>query len=355
MAFGLDYVTGPPIDALKNAGVTFVCRYLSFVNNLTKVKLLSANEAKTLSQAGISIVSNYEWYANRATEGHASGVQDAQIARDQHAACGGPPDRPIYFSVDADVAGEQTADYFRGVISVIGLSRTGAYGSYRVLKYLFDNQLIVWGWQTYAWSYGAWEPRAHIQQYNNGVMLVGMSVDYDRSIKPDFGQWRQGESMQIYTEQSTGFSTWFLAKSASVWECKQTGKTIQFGLKSLYQKLSIDGQSLPVVGLPLTGELRITIKDKTGKDVTIVVQICERGVLIYDPAHALDSQPGMGDAYLAHLDNVDLLKLIPGLTLPTQSAPAIDTTAAEAAINDIINGMAPLAARAIVEVKKLGQ
>src|SRR6266699_2752912 len=133
MGFGLDYVTGPSIADMKAAGVAFVCRYLSYVNNLTQVKLLTPAEAKGLSAAGIAIVSNYEWYANRALEGTASGVQDGQIAADQHAACGGPASRPIYFSVDVDIDGAQVADYFKGIASVIGRARTGAYGSYRVL------------------------------------------------------------------------------------------------------------------------------------------------------------------------------------------------------------------------------
>src|SRR5690242_3826491 len=90
--FGLDYVTGPPLAALQAAGVTFVCRYLSFVNDLTKVKLLTPEEAKALSDARIAIVSNYEWYGNRAAEGYDSGVADARIADAQHKACGGPAD-----------------------------------------------------------------------------------------------------------------------------------------------------------------------------------------------------------------------------------------------------------------------
>src|SRR6266566_6813812 len=193
MSFGLDYVTGPPVADLKSGGVTFVCRYLSFVNNLTQVKLLTEAEAKALGAAGIAIVSNYEWYADRALEGFASGSADAHIAASQHANCGGPPNRPIYFSVDVDVAGSQVVDYFKGVASVIGLHRTGAYGSYRVLQELFNLGAITWGWQTYAWSYGQWEPRAHIQQYNNGMTMAGLSVDYNRSIKSDFGQWMYGE------------------------------------------------------------------------------------------------------------------------------------------------------------------
>src|SRR6266700_4063766 len=133
MAFGLDYTSGPPIADMKAAGVTFVCRYLSYVNTLTQRKLLTKSQAQSLNQAGIALVSNYEWYANRALEGVASGEADARIAASQHAACGGPADRPIYFSVDVDVAGERTAGYFHGVASVIGLHRTGAYGSFRVL------------------------------------------------------------------------------------------------------------------------------------------------------------------------------------------------------------------------------
>src|SRR5947208_3057716 len=112
MSFGLDYVTGPPIASLKSGGVTFVCRYTGYFAgyNITQVdkqqgKVLTPKEAETLGQAGIAIVSNYEWYENRATEGFDSGVWDAQLADRIHRACGGPASRPIYFSVDADVAG----------------------------------------------------------------------------------------------------------------------------------------------------------------------------------------------------------------------------------------------------------
>src|SRR5258708_1704277 len=192
MSFGLDYVSGPPIKNMKAVGVSFVCRYLSEVNAETKVKLLTPNEAKALSQAGIALVSNYEWYANRALEGASAGAWDAGVASVQHAACGGPADRPIYFSVDIDTNGGAVLAYFKSVASILGLHRTGAYGSFRVLKELFDAGAITWGWQTYAWSGGAWEPRAHIQQYQNGVDMAGHSVDHNRSIKSDFGQWFSG-------------------------------------------------------------------------------------------------------------------------------------------------------------------
>ena len=202
MALGLDDITDPPIAALKAAGFTFLCRYTGYFAGYNDAqpqtqqgKCLTPEEAKALSMAGMTIVSNYEWYETRPTEGYAAGVWDAQEAQKIHLACGGPANRPIYFSVDFDAAGPDVLDYFHGVSSVIGLIRTGVYGSYRVLAYLFDQGAIAWGWQTYAWSGGAWEPRAHIQQYSNGMIMSGLSVDYDRSLKADFGQWIEGGSM----------------------------------------------------------------------------------------------------------------------------------------------------------------
>ncbi len=197
MSFGLDYSMGmPPISDMKAAGVAFVCRYIGYTDpSLSQIKILTQAEAHALNQAGISLVSNWEWYVNRVLEGFGAGQWDAQEAQRRHVACGGPPNRPIYFSADEDYSAAQVADYFKGVSSVVGLSRTGAYGSYRVIAGLFDAGLIAWGWQTYAWSGGAWEPRAHIQQYNNAMIMSGVEVDYDRSIKSDFGQWTQGGTM----------------------------------------------------------------------------------------------------------------------------------------------------------------
>ena len=340
MALGLDYVTGPPIDALKQAGVTFVCRYLSYVNPLTQIKLLSAHEATALTQAGIAIISNYEWYANRALESATSGVQDAQIANAQHKACGGPPDRPIYFSVDCDCDGSQTVEYFRGVASVIGLERTGAYGSYRVIKYLLDNHLITWAWQTYAWSGGQWDSRAHIQQYQNGVGFAGADVDYNRSLKADFGQWG-GETMLQLTDP---MGKYFTSNTAGDrWHCTKTNVDIAYALLHFYR--SNNG----IFGLPKTGE--IYLQDYPGT----AVQWFERALLAFDPQRKIDNPPGAGDCYLLHLDGgigqeaiakpltdalqaqIDMLtKQVVALTdelAKAQSAP--DTSALEAQIADL--------------------
>src|SRR5258708_6386867 len=228
MAFGLDYSMGmPPISDMKAAGVAFVCRYTGYFSgyNLNAIatpqgKCLTPGEAKALISSGISPVSNYEWYAtrpiddgfgNRWTTDQAfnAGVWDAQTGNTIHLACGGPTGAALYFSADYDfntnIDGSLVAAYFKGATSAIGLARMGGYGSYWLIKYLFDNGLITYGWQTYAWSGGQWDPRAHIQQYNNGVIMSGLEVDYDRSIKDDFGQWTQGGTMvpQGWTDHGT--------------------------------------------------------------------------------------------------------------------------------------------------------
>src|SRR5258708_4819206 len=215
MAFGLDYSGGMPlINDMKAAKVEFVCRYVGYFSgyNMNAIatpqgKCLTPGEAKTLLAGGMSPVSNYEWYATRpiddgfgnrwsTDQAYSAGVWDAQTGNTIHVACGGPATAALYLSGDWDfntsTDGALVAAYFKGAASVLGLARIGAYGGYWLIKFLFDNGLITYGWQTYAWSGGQWDPRAHIQQYNNGVIMSGVEVDYDRSMQADFGQWTQG-------------------------------------------------------------------------------------------------------------------------------------------------------------------
>src|SRR6266581_1180759 len=305
MAFGLDYVTGPPIADMKAAGVSFVCRYTGYFSGYDDThiatpqgKCLTPGEAKANSESGISIVSNWEWDGYTPLTGYDAGVWEAQEANKIHLACGGPASRPIYFSVDTDASGAQVAPYFQGVAKGIGLSRTAAYGSYRVLKYLFDNNLITWGWQTYAWSYGAWEPRAHIQQYSNGQTLAGHSVDYDRSIKSDYGQWRTHIMIDMHTP---GVTNYFTLQADGSWLCQHPGfdgkqKIIAHGMLSFYQSFGNAALcGLTFLGLPVSNE--IAIAGLAG----VTRQHFERGVLFYDPQHQLDRPPGSGDVYLAHI------------------------------------------------------
>ncbi|KAJ3037921.1 hypothetical protein HDV00_001199 [Rhizophlyctis rosea] len=190
-AKGIDYSWARPSPSgIKSAGYSFVVRYFSH----TTSKNLSAAEAKKLHAAGLKIVSNWEAGASNAKKGRAQGIADAKAAAAQHKAVGGPAGKPIYFSVDYDAPSKDQATlnaYFDGVASVIGRSRTGAYGSYNVIKRLLDAGKIKYAWQTYAWSGGKWDSRAHLRQTKNGITVAGSKAccDADTAMKSDYGQW----------------------------------------------------------------------------------------------------------------------------------------------------------------------
>lgn len=298
--FGLDYVAGPDPGTLKAHGVDFVCRYLSEVNALTKVKLLTLAEAKALSAANMRIVSNYEWYATRpindglghtwtSQEAFNAGVVDAQTGKQQHTECGGPPDKPIYYSSDFDATDAQLpliGEYYKGVAEVLGLERTGGYGGKRVITYLFDNKLISYGWQTYAWSGGAWDERAQIQQYENGVSLAGHSVDYDRAMVEDYGAWQIGKTMQL----PAGYASYFEIIDDQHIHC--TSKNADIVLGHLAYWLKYDG----IFRLPILSEFRVA------QWPSVAWMIYEGAIVAYDPQRQLDHPPTNDACYLVHLD-----------------------------------------------------
>jgi hypothetical protein len=185
---GFDYSWGQPTPAqLRAAGAQFVCRYLSNDPG----KNLTAAETRSLIGAGIAVVCNWESTATRANDGgFAGGAQDATSAQAQARACGIPDDRPIYFSVDQDTTvGPKITAYFQGIASIIPRSRIGVYGSYQVVKGCLDAGLVSWAWQTYAWSGGRWDSRAHIRQVQNGLRIGSADVDRNEAQATDFGQF----------------------------------------------------------------------------------------------------------------------------------------------------------------------
>lgn len=199
VAYGLDFSwSRPTAEDILAAGYSFVCRYLSWS---TTGKNLTADEALYYQSYGIQIVSNWEYYADAARNGYPQGVEDAKEAMRQHLDCGGSPNDPIYFSVDYDAQVPEeygpVREYFKGIISVIGLHRTGGYGSYQIIRQLFNDGLITFGWQTYAWSYGAWDGRAQLRQVKNGIYVGGAEVDRNEAWNENYGAWFQNEAPPI--------------------------------------------------------------------------------------------------------------------------------------------------------------
>ena len=119
-----------------------------------------------------------------------------------------------------------------------------------------------------------------------------------------YAAFPKGGNMYTYGPGKGDFDTYFALNADSSWTCKRLNTLLMGGNKTLYSQLSIDGNSLHIIGLPRTGELYQ--QDSDG--YTWSVQFFERGVIVYDPAHKQDSQPSMGASYLGkytqfmHLD-----------------------------------------------------
>jgi Domain of unknown function (DUF1906) len=204
-----------PPDQIKSAGyagaVVYVAESRPGAN--FDFKPVTREYADALRATGLQIVSNYQYgkpgwpTPSDYTRGYDGGVADAQTALGLHGAAGGGDSAPIFFSLDEDIDGNTwksiAVEWFRGINSVLGVDRSGIYGSSRVCAWAVEDNVIGhsttaghrWAWQTSAWSHGEREPSAVLYQaaVNTasapGPLIGGIHVDVDDVLAPDFGQW----------------------------------------------------------------------------------------------------------------------------------------------------------------------
>jgi hypothetical protein len=183
---GVDFAWGgPSVAALKANGKRFAVGYFSYD--------LSKNwqpwQARAYRAAGIATVGVFESSQFRPLQGCAAGKQDAQTAKQQEAQVG-MAGAPVYSAVDFDTSGQEwrIRPYFVCWQQEMTPSLSGAYGGISTIRYLFNQRLIRWGWQAYAWSAGQWDSRAQLQQYLNDVFIGGVDTDLDRATAKDYGQ-----------------------------------------------------------------------------------------------------------------------------------------------------------------------
>jgi glycoside hydrolase-like protein len=166
LARGIDL----PIDArdvsneLKESRLDFVARY--YRDPASRWPTLSAEEARMVSSAGMSLVAVWEWHSHKRDYfSYASGYSDAMAAHRQAKAIGQPAGSGIYFAVDfnaqePDVRGP-VDQYFHGVHAGLAAAagqareyRVGVYGSGAVCDYLKRARLAEYAWlsNSTAWS-----------------------------------------------------------------------------------------------------------------------------------------------------------------------------------------------------------
>ncbi|WP_370652826.1 MULTISPECIES: DUF1906 domain-containing protein [Mycobacterium] len=200
-----------PPEEIKAAGYDGVVNYVSTERPGAhfEAKPITRAYADSLRAAGLHIVSNFQYgkpgwpdSPSDYTRGYDGGVADAQTAQSLHAAAGGPPSAPIFFSVDEDIDADTwnsvALPWFRGINSVLGVGRSGIYGSYQVCGWAIRDGVIGnsstpghrWAWQTIGWSHGQREPAAVLyQRVLDGPVMGGIRVDVDDILASDYGQW----------------------------------------------------------------------------------------------------------------------------------------------------------------------
>lgn len=160
--------------------------------NTGEGKEITAAEVKELKKAGIGIgiVHQITHKDYRSLEGFKAGQADARTAKQSVRDASLPANMPIYFSVDfdADQAQQQKINqYLKGAASILGKNRVGVYGGYYTVARALNAGVVKYAWQTYSWSKGKWDPRAHIQQYRNQLSQYGIPIDLDKTIHADNG------------------------------------------------------------------------------------------------------------------------------------------------------------------------
>lgn len=238
--------------ALKRARIAFVCRYFS----LDPSKNIQRPEYRQLVAQGLDVKVAWETTAERARAGHAAGVTDATRAELQRKACGMPSDQVIYMAIDFPANGPEVHEYFAGAKEILG-NRTGAYGGYDAIKYLFDHGLICHGWQTYAWSAGKWDPRALLRQYSNGHQLAGVEVDYDIELAPPGGpyvpadehNWIREYDRLLHEHRAPWRRAWLrrtmIHRQKTIWRIAQKTGWSTLNRTSRYHELARRTQTAP--------------------------------------------------------------------------------------------------------------
>ncbi|BBY44883.1 twin-arginine translocation pathway [Mycolicibacterium celeriflavum] len=204
-----------PAQAIRAAGHSGVINYVSTSRPGSSfgAKPITLPYAKSLTAAGLVIVSNYQYgkpggtAPSDFTRGYAGGVADARTAWSLHTAAGGGRSAPIFFSVDDDIDrttwNDVALQWFRGINSVLGVQRTGIYGGINPCQWAAADGVIgrsqspghVWAWQTRSWSRGQIYPAAVLYQRiidtasNPGPIVGGIRVDVNDVLASDCGQW----------------------------------------------------------------------------------------------------------------------------------------------------------------------
>jgi hypothetical protein len=194
--WGFDYAwenktAAQVVQILRSNGADFVARYINDPGG----KGLDATEAAALDAANITIAPVYETTGTDFTGGYDAGKLAGQKAAALMHSRGAPAGSLLWFAIDTGTSSfGLTNSYLRGAKAGTGAYIAQLYGSYDVCEAAAGAGLGSCHWQTYAWSAGKLTSHAVLYQYQNGVMIGGISMDRDRTLKAMAGPWAHSGS-----------------------------------------------------------------------------------------------------------------------------------------------------------------
>ena len=191
------------IQVLTQNGTDIALRYLNDPGG----KGISAAEARALDAANIMIGAIWEVGGTSFRGGYSAGLSDGQAAQSIMRNLGVSSGALCWFTVDTDTADYgSTNAYLKGCKAGTGPYIAQLYGKYGVVEAAAAAGLGTNHYQTYAWSAGKLSSNAAVYQYQNGVMVGGVSMDRDRTLKPLNGTWAHAGNSPVqpppdWTEQ----------------------------------------------------------------------------------------------------------------------------------------------------------
>jgi len=186
---GIDcFGTPPSVQEMRAANKQFIVRYLMSVPRV---------EIEKYQNAYIDVCLVFEQGAEDAKLGFEKGMEHGRMAVSAADTLNLPKGSVIEFACDFEAHDDDMwmiEAYFKGVKKACGTRlQVGIYGGLAVIDWAFRNKVVKWFWQTYAWSHHVWHPAAQKRQWLNDLSdahlsIGGVPVDYDKSMRLDFGQ-----------------------------------------------------------------------------------------------------------------------------------------------------------------------
>ena len=201
------------IDCMKARGITAIGRY--YTKNRSNSKILTAEEARRLSQAGIKIWPVYQNRHRLPVDFSATkGKQEAEDALDYAKnIVNQPTGSAIYFSADFDASqatfNSAIRPHFEAIAAAFAVAgnpyRIGVYGSGAVCKSLLDAGLVQLSWLSQSGGFRG-TPQFEASRRWNILQALPVSgfCDFDDEVDPntinadmgDFGGFVLGQPLE---------------------------------------------------------------------------------------------------------------------------------------------------------------